>query len=246
MNLFVAICDDEKEISWKLEDILIDIFDQLKIKYEIDVYSTGEEVCQKIANGKHYDLMFLDIEFAHHAINGIEVGRFIREQQNNHAMSIVYISGHMKFAMQLFDIRPLQFLIKPLDYEKVGSTIETYLKLANYWSESFTYKIGHDFFKVKIKDIIYLESFDRKLILHLSNGQQKEFYGTLKKVYQEQLAKFDFLFIHANYVVNYDCITIMRYDELTLTVSNTTLPISQGKRKEIRAIYISIMEKRRK
>jgi len=246
MNLFVAICDDEKEISGKLEGFLISVFDKSNIQYEIDVYDTGEEVCRKMAEGKHYDLMFLDIEFAHYAINGIEVGRFIREKQNNHTMSIVYISGHMKFAMQLFDIRPLNFLIKPLDYAKVESTIETYLKLADYWSESFTYKIGHDLFKVKIKDIIYLESFDRKLILYLSNGFQEEFYGTLKKVYQEQLAKFDFLFVHANYVVNYDYVTTMRYDELTLTEGDTALPISQGKRKDIRRAYMAIMEKRRK
>jgi len=246
MNLFVAICDDEKEISKVLEDILVSLFDKLNIQYEIDVYSTGEAVCQKIANGKHYDLMFLDIVFVHYSFNGIDVGRFIRESQNNHNMSIVYMSGHVKFAMQLFDIRPLNFLIKPLDYARVESTIETYLKLAEYWARSFTYKIGHDIFKAEIRNIVYLESIDRKLILHLSNHRKEEFYGSLKKVYQEQFAKFDFLFIHASYLVNYDYIAKMKYDELVLTECNTILPISQGKRKEMRAAYIAIMEKRRK
>jgi len=246
MSLFIAICDDEREVSSGLESILINILDKLKIEYEIDVYFTGEEVCQKISDGAHYDLMFLDIEFLNDAISGIEVGTFIRENQNNNSISIVYISGHMKFAMQLFDIRPLNFLIKPLDYNKVKSTIETYLKLTTFWSESFTYKIGHDTFKVKIRDIIYLESFDRKLILHLSDGRKEEFYGTLKTIYQEQLEKFDFLFIHASYVVNYDYVTAIKYDELTLVKPHTTLPIGQARRKEIRNTYISIMEKRRK
>ncbi|MCL2560474.1 MAG: LytTR family DNA-binding domain-containing protein [Turicibacter sp.] len=245
MSLFVAICDDEKEMSGNLEGVLINIFDKLNLAYDIDVYATGEEICQQLTDGKHYDLLFLNIEFSHCAINGIEVGHFIRNSQNNHAMAIVYISKHVEFAMQLFDIRPLHFLIKPLEQTKIENIIETYLKLADYRLESFTYKVGHDLFKVKMADIVYVESFDRKLILHLSNDRQEEFYGSLRKIYQEQFAKLDFLFIHANYVVNYDYIKIMRSDKLTLVDGDTTLPISQNRRKEIRTAYMT-MEKRRK
>jgi len=245
MALFVAICDDEKKICAELESALIDIFHKQNIKYEIDVYFTGEELCAKMENGAHYNLIFLDIEFAKNAINGIEVGKHIREAHRNEMVAIVYISWEMKYSMKLFDVRPFHFLIKPLDYQRVEQVLKTYLSISKLWSRDFAYKIGHDTYKVYIRDIVYVQSVKRKLILHLADGRSQEFYGTLKDVYQEQLQGFDFLFIHAAYVVNYDYIAAVKYDELVLTNSTTPLPISQPRRKEVREAYYLIMEKRR-
>ena len=245
MTLFVAICDDEKRIGAELESALINIFGNLNIKYEIDVYFTGEELCAKMENGAHYNLIFLDIEFAKNAINGVEVGKLIREAHRDNAVSIVYISWEEKYSMQLFDIRPLNFLIKPLDYEKVERVLRTYLEISGLWAGDFTYKVGHDTFKVKVKDIVYLQSVKNKLILYLENGEKKEFYGTLKNVFQEQLQRYDFLFIHSAYVVNYDYIEAIGYSELTLATVEAPLSISRHKRKEVREAYCSITERRR-
>jgi len=242
MALSIAICDDEKRIGAELERALIDMLKN--IKPEIDVYFTGEALCTKIENGAHYDLIFLDIEFSQHAINGVEVGRLIRETYCNDLTSIVFISWEMKYSMQLFDIRPLNFLIKPLDYAKVKQTVLTYLRIAELWAKEFTYKIGHNTHKAQIKDIIYLQSDKRKLTLHLADGRKEEFYGTLKEVYQEQLQQFDFIFIHASCIVNYDYIAVAKHDEVVLLDGITSLPISQPKRKEVKETYFSIMEKR--
>ena len=245
MTVFVAICDDEKRIGAELERAVIEILGKMNVKYEIDVYFTGEELCSKMEAGAHYNLIFLDIEFAEDAINGVEVGRLIREAHSNDLVSIVYISWEMKYSMQLFGIRPLDFLIKPLDYEKIEQVVRTYLRLAGLWSGDFTYKIGHDTYKAKIKDIVYLQSVKRKLILYLADGRKEEFYGTLKEVYQEQLQRFDFLFVHASYVVNYDYIAAVKYDELILIDGITSLPISRHKRKEVTEDYCTITERRR-
>jgi len=238
----MAICDDEMQVSAKLENTLTEILDNQNIKHEIDVYFTGEELWSKMMSGTNYDLIFLDIEFAKNAINGVEVGKLIRDANNN-AVSIVFISWEAKYSMQLFDIRPLNFLVKPLEHEMIERVVMTFLHIHRLWADDFTYKVGHSVFKLQIKDIIYLESLKRKLFIHLADGRTEEFYGTLKDTYQEQLQRFDFLFIHASYIVNYDFITSVKYNELTLT-NNTTLPISQQRKKEIREKYFSIMKKR--
>jgi len=244
MTVFVAICDDEKRMCAELECALIDMLDKQNIKYEINVYLTGGELCAKMEEGAHYNLIFLDIEFAKNAINGVEVGRLIREAYCNDLTSIVYISWEMKYSMQLFDIRPLNFLIKPLDYAKVKQTVTTYLRIAGLWAGEFSYKVGHSTHKVRVKDIIYIQSDRRKLMLYLADGRKEEFYGTLKEVYQEQLRKFDFIFIHASCIVNYDYIAVAKYDEMVLIDGITSLPISQPKRKEVREAYYEIVEKR--
>ena len=243
--LTVAICDDEKKIGAELESFLLDIFAKLEVKHEIEVYFTGDGLYRQMEAGTHYDLIFLDIEFARNEINGVELGRLIREAHQNNIVSIVYISWEMKYSMELFDIRPLNFLIKPIKYDKIEQTVRTYLKIAGLWSEVFTYKIGHETFKVQIKDIIYLESRDRKLILYLRDGRNEEFYGSLKEVYNEQLKRFDFLYIHASFVVNYDYLTSIKYDQLIVKDTPPPLPISQNKRNETRESYYAIMKRRR-
>ena len=243
--LMIAVCDDEKKIAGELESVLLDILTKLKVKYEVDVYFTADALNRQMKAGTHYDLIFLDIEFAKNGINGVELGHLIRDAHQNNTVSIVYISWEMKYSMELFDIRPLNFIIKPIKYDKIEKVVRTYLKIAGLWSGEFTYKIGHDTYKVQVKDIVYLQSMKRKLILHLADGRKEEFYGTLKEVYEEQLQRFDFLFVHVSYVVNYDAIAVVKYDELVLADGKTALPISRHKRKEVRETYCAITERRR-
>jgi len=240
----VAICDDEIEINGDLESKLIKIFKNLKMNYTIDVYATTEELYQKMSNGVYYDLIFLDIEFAQQERNGIEIGQLIRSNYNTRNFQIIYISWHEKYAMHLFDTRPFNFLIKPIKEERLEEVLTTYLQLIQPHQSDFTYKVGHDVFKIQNKDIIYLESNKKKIVLHLVDGEE-EFYGSLKNVYKEQLEQFDFLHIHAKYVVNYDHISSISYEELTLS-SGQVLPISHPRKQEVRKDYSAIMRKRRR
>jgi len=256
--IHIAICDDETKIGAELEDALAEIFGKLNITYDIDVFFCCGEFYKKIETGTHYDLIFLDIEFVQgnatgagrspngellaHA-TGIEVGRLIRDTLQNHLSSIVYISWEKKYALQLFDIQPLNFIVKPLRHEKIEEIVRKYLKIAGLWSGEFTYKIGHDTFKAQVKDIVYLESYDRKLVLHLAGGKQEEFYGSIKEAY-EQLKRFDFLFIHKSYVVNYDYITALKFNQVSLIGSQMPIPISKHRQTEVRERYYEIMKRR--
>ena len=242
--LNIAICDDEQKIGSEIECFVIELLGKLNVKHEIDVYFSGGELCKSMENGAHYDLIFLDIEFAQHEVNGIEVGRLIRDTHQNHMVSIVYISWEKKYALQLFEIQPLNFLIKPLRQEKIEETVKKYLRIAKNWSETFTYKMGHDTFKVQIKNIVYLESYNKKLVLHLIDGRKKEFYGSIKEAYEEQLKKYDFLFIHNSYVVNFDYVAALKFNEAVLVDSVTPLPISKHRRNKVKENYYAIMNRR--
>ena len=244
MSMCIAICDDERSVREELENKLSGIFERLNVSYEIDSYASGDELCAKIEKGNHYSMIFLDIEFAGAKSNGIDIGKQIRDMNVSDEISIVYISWETMYSMELFDIRPLNFLVKPLLTEKIEYVIKTYLRLSGLWVNDFVYKIRRDTFRVKIKDIVYMESMKRKLTLHLADGRKEEFYGTLKEVYQEQLHKFDFLFIHGSYVVNFDYVSALKPDMITLGHGGITLPVSKLKKKEVKANYFSIMERR--
>jgi len=242
--LHIAICDDEIKIGAELECALINTLAELKVKAETEVFFSGEALCRQMEGGSHYDLIFLDIEFAKNEIDGVEVGRLVRDAHQNNSVSIVYISWQQKYAMDLFAIRPMDFIVKPITHERIERTVRAYLNITGLRAGEFTYKIGHDAFKVKIKDIAYFENRNRKIVIHLADGTSNAFYGSLKEIYNERLDGYDFLFIHASYVVNFDHITNINYNQLTLAGGITPFPISQQKRNEVRERYYEILRKR--
>ena len=80
--------------------------------------------------------------------------------------------------------------------------------------------------------------------MFLADGSKIEFYGNLKGVY-DQLQFYDFISVHASYLVNYDYIAGMTADELALSTGMEPLPISKTKSMDVREAYVMIMDKRR-
>lgn len=237
MEMQIAICDDEDKICLQLKDILGSISDEKSVEFIIQIFQCGEDLCKSLKD-KDYDLIFLDIELP--KINGIEVGKYIREKLNNEIVQIAYISAKTEYAMELFDYRPINFLQKPLDKEKVLKVIDKYMILREQDNYIFSYKKNREFFDIPMSEIMYFESSYRKVKVYMRNGED-EFYDSLDKVYKKLKAK-NFLFIHKSIIVNYNFIRKMAYEEVTL-FDGTVLPISQIRRKAIRKMYMEIRRK---
>jgi len=239
-----AICDDELSVGLELEELVTDILIHLKIEHEIDVMLSPEELEQQMTNGVEYDFIFLDIEYLTAEKNGVDLGKLIRKKFENHQVTIVFISRESKYALELFQVQPLDFLIKPLKREKIEKVIHNYLTLVDFWNKSFSYKKGRQTFTVPLKEIIYIESTGRKLYLHLTDKTEIEFYGVLKEVFENQLQPYDFLFIHSGYVVNYQHIDTLTFRHVKLKQSELELPISKHRREEVRSTYQKIFKRR--
>lgn len=232
----IAICDDEPAICGQVESILMNLLDKKSIQYEIDVYHGGTGLCQKLET-QCYDLLFLDIELPKQ--NGIEIGQFIRDVLRNEQLQIAYISSNTNYALELFQFRPINFLVKPLTDEKLKQVLDKYLLLSNQQQQLFTYKKKTDYIKVPLQDIIYFESISRKVMIH-TTSYTDIFYDTLDSIYS--LVKGNqFLFIHKSTIVNCRYIKKLAYEEVTLW-DDTILPISQSRRKDIKKMYLQMQK----
>lgn len=227
--LRIAICDDEKHVCAQVESILLNFNKSLPRKIEVEVFYSGEALIQFLTDGAYFDMIFLDIEL--HMLNGVEVGRKIRDELNNENIQIVYISGKDSYAMELFDIRPLNFLIKPLQEEKIEAVVRKAIDLVDRGNHFFDYKSGRTNNKIPIKDILYFESKGKKVKLVLQD-QQHEFYSKLLEI-EQQLHHQDFIIIHKSYLVNYYHVIEYQYDYVKMS-DQTILPISQQHRKGVR------------
>ena len=58
----VAICDDDIQFIYKLEQSIFRFAEMKRIKVDVDGYTSGAEFIQKLQQSERYDLLFLDIE----------------------------------------------------------------------------------------------------------------------------------------------------------------------------------------
>ncbi len=234
MKITIAICDDEIKICSHIEKILLDILANKSIEADIDVFFSAEELCREIEHQK-YDMVFLDIELPE--MNGVELGNYIREIKNDNTTQIVYISSSQKYAMELFAVRPMDFLVKPLNQEKIERVLNVFLKIKGRMDFVFYYKKRHTSQKIEIYKIMYFVRENKKVRLVTTEGTET-FYESLESIY-EQLKNHGFLFIHKSYIVNHQYIKVIQYDSVTMT-DNETFSISQQRRKEIREQYFRL------
>lgn len=235
----IAICDDDDFICNQLKKILIDLEDIYLEKMDIKIFYSGIELDHSIQNGGGYDLIFLDIEMEQ--MNGVEVGKKLRNEYEDEATQIIYISSMENYAMELFQVRPMDFIIKPLTYEKISEVLDTVLKLLSKSNEIFRYQTGHAVCKIPLKDILYFESVNRKINI-ITASKKDIFYGVLNNIYKE-LQPYNFIYIHKSFLVNYNHIVRFEYKQVTMS-DNRILPISQQNRKSVRSLQLK-MERNR-
>lgn len=227
--LRIAICDDKRQVCSQMEQMLADLAEDKRESWQIETYPSAEILVQALRSGEYYDLLFLDIELPN--IDGIEVGRIIRDELDNEATKIIFISGNESYAMDLFAVRPVDFIIKPVERQKLTEVMDTVLSLIDRECQFFEYKNGHQKIKVLLKDILYFESAGKKVYI-LTKQKRREFYGKLSDV-EAILGARGFLFIHKSYLINYSHVIEYRYESATMS-NKVTLPISQKRRSAVR------------
>lgn len=224
----IGICDDDKELCSGLEEQIYGAAKELSVKVEVEVWYSGEGILQDMQKGTELDLIFLDIELIQ--ANGVSVGKFIRNEMEDINTHIVYISSKQAYAMQLFQVQPLDFLVKPVSDAQLKEVLGRSIRQKQRLKSCFEYKKGSTIYRVPSKDIAYFASMDKKIRLVTKEGEE-EFYGKLKNILEELPA--DFMMIHKSYIINQLYVSEYAYDSVKMT-DGTVLSISKPYRKEIR------------
>lgn len=108
----VIICDDEKNICTQIEQLLERFALENCIGMETEVFFDGNQLISYLKREKAPDILFLDIELP--GMNGVEIGKYIRDILENTEMVLIYISCKKDYALELFQNQPFDFLVKPI------------------------------------------------------------------------------------------------------------------------------------
>ena len=234
----IAICDDDPVVCGLLAKYLKQIEKDIMTTFEIEIFYSGQDLNKYIFESSVvFDIIFLDIELPE--IDGIEIGSRIRNNFRSEIIQIVYISSHRQYAMDLFQVHPAAFIVKPLDYEEVEKTIKYIINIIFKQTEIFDYSIGHQKYKIELYKVLYFTSSRRKIIIKTfkNNLINNEFYGKISDI-SERLLKLDFFLANSYYLVNYYAVTEFQYKKIKL-INGEEINISQTFRNGVRDMQMS-------
>lgn len=224
----IGICDDEKDTCELLADMINEYDRRNRIGMEVLIWTTGEALYHDLKKNQSVDLLFLDIELV--STDGIQIGRAIRHELENQDIHIAYISSKTSYALELFKIHPLDFLIKPISAQDLYDTLDEALRLYNRNNTVFAYKADGYNCKLPYRDIVYFYS-DNKKINMVTADSTIQFTGKIKDLVG--LLPGNFIQIHQSYVINMDHLNECSY-ELVRMNGGVRLNISQPYRKQVR------------
>ena len=225
----IGICDDEIEFCTEIEEYVREYAEKEKITVEIEIFTSGEALFETMKNENTIDLLFLDIELG--GIDGVEVGRRLREKIENEAMQIVYVSSKESYAMQLFQIRPFDFLTKPVTMEKITKVLSEYKRLFIDRNMFFSYQGGKSTYRVSENEILYFQCEGKKIQI-ITTKDKREYYGKMADV-EKQISMNKFCVVHKSYIVNINYVSEFCPDEVVMC-NEIRIPISQSMRKKVR------------
>ena len=231
----------------KLNTIIIEDEYNVREEMEILLEETREiTVLQKCANAldgikainKHHpDVIFLDIQLP--VINGFEMLAMI---EASIMPRVVFVTAYDEYALQAFENDAIDYLLKPVEKERLNKTIEK-IKKAIQTNETQKFEIPplkkipsiapH---KIKLVDVDTLEFVhSNETGVFFSCGEKKCFTDLTLKVLEERT---NLIRCHKQYLINLDKIDEILFEENSAgkirTTSNHLIPVSRHYMKDLK------------
>lgn len=177
----------------------------------------------ELLNRHPVDLMFLDIKMP--GLSGLGLLKTI-----SHPPKTILTTAYREFALDGFDLGVIDYLLKPITFDRFFKSVERYLKTINHpipevlsSSETqFIYlKSGHKYFKVDIRNILYAESL--KDYVHVHTAEKVIISKYKISDLEKELQGKGFMRIHRSFIVNLQHVTAIAANDIE--IGKIELPI---------------------
>ena len=190
--------------------------------------NTAQMAFEALHQNKIY-LIFLDIKMP--GINGIDFLKSLKSPPE-----VIFSTAYSEYAADSYDLEAVDYLLKPITYDRFKRAIEKYLRL-NILHEPeeklYTYfKVSGALVKIYHEDILYVQSIKDYLLIHTLK-ENFIVHMTMKYICS-LLPDLKFHRIHRSYLINNSHITFISKDYITIV--GKQLPIGESYRKPLNEI----------
>lgn len=201
---------DDNEINRLTLERSVERHDQLVLAAS---FPDAVEALAYLHAGGQVDVLLLDIEMPH--LSGLEFIKLLPSPKP----AVVLVTTHTTFAVDAFELRVLDYLVKPVNYARFCQAIARVLEvqppaatpvpvvptpvpmadLSATGTELFV-KTGGKLVRLNFEDVLYIEALSTYVVL-VTARQKHIVSGTLKSI-EERLPFRHFVRVHRSYMVN--------------------------------------------
>ncbi len=247
MNKLRAILVDDEEGA---RDVLQNLL--LRFCPDVELIAKCENVTKavEVINKEKPDLVFLDIEMPNYA--GYEIVNFFKEIN----FEIIFVTAYDQYAIRAFEIAAIDYLLKPIDIERLKLAVARVLQQRNIQQQSQRLNLLSNTLESKqlknivvsdkgqqniipIVSIIAIEAQESYCIIHtnekkiVASKNLKHFETVLESLPQ-------FIRVHKSWMVNKKHIKNYSKSDLSIQLSNGLLTkLSKYKKAEFEAAISS-------
>lgn len=196
--------------------------------FEVVATSNNALRVLEILNRQQVDLLFLDVKMPR--LTGLDFLKTLRNPPKT-----ILTTAYRQYALDGFDLGVIDYLLKPITFDRFFKAVERYLTATNYTvpevlsssERQFIYlKSGHKYHKVDIRDILYAESIKDYVHVHTKEKVITSKYKINE--FEKELNGKGFLRIHRSFIVNLQQITAFTAN--MVEIGKTELPIGDSYR----------------
>ena len=231
----IAVCDDSPEFLQQAVNMVERWSEESGVPAEIYRFDNGDTLLAKNAV-THMDIIFLDIIMP--LQSGIDTAKELR--QSDKAVKIIFLTSSPEFALDSYEVKAQDYLLKPVTYEKVKETLTECSHTFEEEPKKIVLKTAFGYQKLYFHDMEYAEAQNKRVVFYLRTGKTVESAESLHSLEDRLCLNDGFFKCHRSYLVYLPNVDHFSMTEI-ITKSGRSIPIARGYGKAFKEAYFAFV-----
>lgn len=228
----IAVIDDSIDEARQLAGFISTYFTDAHLCQQTAIFNSAAEFLHSW-HIHSFDLVFIDIFLKGEAL-GIRIAEHIRREEDHCAL--IFITSSTDFALKGYEVRALDYLVKPLRYGKFCQSMDYFRSVSqNKASLYIEVKESRIMVKLPIDQILYTDYNNHYIQIHLLDKVIRT-YMKFQDFSSMLLCYPQFLCCYRNCIINMDKVQSLEKAEFVI-ITGEHLPITRNLRPQIHQQY---------
>lgn len=188
-------------------------------------------------DGSSFDILLLNTTIRHEG-DGLRLAAEVRAR--NRKVMICFITDSQRYYAEAFSVFATGYLLYPFDVSELHNCITFFWQKPNMERRAslMLKETGGSYRRIYCRNILFIESSNRKVYLHLDNGEVMESYAKLDELEQQLPGKL-FFRCHQSYIIS--LYFVEKMDAGKFVLQSQEVPISRKYQRVARETYYDYM-----
>ncbi len=217
----IALVEDDRHYSDELTAYLHRYEQETGERFQISVFSDGDEIVEKYTASYHIILMDIEMKL----MDGMSAAEEIRKTDRE--VVIMFITNMPQYAMKGYQVDALDYILKPVSYPVFKQRMDRAVKRVSLKTHHYiAIPVKGGIRRLGAEEIVYVEISIHELLFHTVDGDFTS-TGSMKRV--EGQLKDGFYRCNKCYLINLQYVDAMQSNDVV--VNGQTLQVSRAKKK---------------